>query len=132
MKGLEPPSLAAVDPKSTVSTNFTTPASKICDAKVMLYFEPTNKKSVFFQNNFLKKVVGLILSYHLILTNHNRLVTIILCNCLNLTEILVNYRILLCSGKHWSPHIASSTCNRINLKLNQLTLLGCLVPNSEP
>ena len=26
VKGLEPPSLAALDPKSSVSTNFTTPA----------------------------------------------------------------------------------------------------------
>ena len=34
MKGLEPPSLAALDPKSSVSTNFTTSAfSRFSDRK---------------------------------------------------------------------------------------------------
>jgi hypothetical protein len=35
VEGLEPPSLAALDPKSSVSTNFTTPASSKRSAKVM-------------------------------------------------------------------------------------------------
>lgn len=34
VEGLEPPSLAALDPKSSVSTNFTTPAPQKRSAKV--------------------------------------------------------------------------------------------------
>jgi hypothetical protein len=39
VEGLEPPSLAALDPKSSVSTNFTTPATQKWSAKVRIDFE---------------------------------------------------------------------------------------------
>jgi hypothetical protein len=39
VEGLEPPSLAALDPKSSVSTNFTTPATQKRSAKVRILLD---------------------------------------------------------------------------------------------
>ena len=52
VEGLEPPSLAALDPKSSVSTNFTTPA--LGTAKVTNSFISPN----IFENYFhIKKII---------------------------------------------------------------------------
>ncbi len=52
VKGLEPPRREALDPKSSVSTNFTTPAddelSMIDGAKVQHFFKLASFLSIFF------------------------------------------------------------------------------------
>ncbi len=51
VEGLEPTHLAALDPKSSVSTNFTTPAAFNAMANIGLVFIKTNlssKKKIFF------------------------------------------------------------------------------------
>ena len=54
VKGLEPPRREALDPKSSVSTNFTTPAddelSMIDGAKVQHFFKLASFLSIFFLN----------------------------------------------------------------------------------
>ncbi len=47
VKGLEPPCREALDPKSSVSTNFTTPAS-LTDGKGIIFYE----KKFFWQFYF--------------------------------------------------------------------------------
>lgn len=48
VEGLEPPSLAALDPKSSVSTNFTTPALLKRIAKVREFLIKSVKGFIFF------------------------------------------------------------------------------------
>jgi hypothetical protein len=48
VEGLEPPSLAALDPKSSVSTNFTTPAQLKRSAKVRYNIENCSGCFIFF------------------------------------------------------------------------------------
>lgn len=46
-KGLEPPRLAALDPKSSASTNFATPACYFDGANILLFREKQNDLHVF-------------------------------------------------------------------------------------
>ena len=39
MKGLEPPHREALDPKSSVSTNFTTPACLLDDVNLLVFYQ---------------------------------------------------------------------------------------------
>lgn len=49
VEGLEPPSLAALDPKSSVSTNFTTPATQKRSAKVRILLHNQSLFEIFFE-----------------------------------------------------------------------------------
>lgn len=53
VEGLEPPSLAALDPKSSVSTNFTTPATQKRSAKVRILLHIQSLFESFFEIFFL-------------------------------------------------------------------------------
>lgn len=46
-KGLEPPRLAALDPKSSASTSFATPACYFDGANILLFHEKQNDLPVF-------------------------------------------------------------------------------------
>ena len=46
MKGLEPPRLSALDPKSSAATNYATSAN--CGAKIQLFFDRKFILDVFF------------------------------------------------------------------------------------
>jgi hypothetical protein len=54
VEGLEPPYLAAVDPKSTASTNFATPAFE--GAKLRVFFKLTSFYLIILKNIFDKWV----------------------------------------------------------------------------
>ncbi len=59
MKGLEPPRLAAPDPKSGVATNYTTSALLFCDANIGLFFAHSqikSRKNELFFSFFLQYV----------------------------------------------------------------------------
>ena len=56
VEGLEPPRLAAPEPKSGASTNFATPAVKIqpvFDTPISKGYSGFESKNVFFKKNFL-------------------------------------------------------------------------------
>ncbi len=48
VEGLEPPCREALDPKSSVSTNFTTPASIKNSVDKDTFFQSTKKQNEFF------------------------------------------------------------------------------------
>ncbi len=56
-KGLEPPRLASLEPKSSVSTNSTTPAeTEVADAKAALYSIGDSRVNREFAVNLLLKI----------------------------------------------------------------------------
>jgi hypothetical protein len=60
--GLEPTRLAAPDPKSGMSTNFTISA-KFVSANIVIYFKFQNSKLKFQKNNYFIKIRNLEFQY---------------------------------------------------------------------